>query len=159
MKSYIYIVITKELFRRSIAGGSTGAASGGVPPTLPLVPPEQDFVGLRPRASCRGAGGCGAELLCLGAGLGTALEPDPAAAPILALVLPLVAQAHHGDGPPGRPILQRFMARSGEWGCPLSCCRPAQRYMKGLSAHRPVINAPPVFVRQSLPGTSVRSAG
>lgn len=60
MKSYIYIVITKELFRRSIAG--INGAAGGDPtplPPQPRVPPEWDFVGLRPRASCWG-GGCSA---------------------------------------------------------------------------------------------------
>lgn len=46
-------------------------------------------MGLRPRASCRGAGGCGAELLCLGAGLGTAQELDPG-----------VGFATGGPGPP-----------------------------------------------------------
>lgn len=79
MKSYIYIVITKELFRQSIVGierGSHGGGSAACPSPLRLIPPEQDFCGITsPRASCRGA--TGADALCLGAEPGTAQAPDP----------------------------------------------------------------------------------
>lgn len=100
MKSYIYIVITKELFRQSIAGierGSAGGGSAACPSPLPLIPPEQDFCGITsPRASCRGA--AGADALCLGAELGTARAPDPPRVPAAAPSIPHPG----GPGPPGR---------------------------------------------------------
>lgn len=54
MKSYIYIVITKELFRQSIVGqGRRGL--GGVSLTSPAEPPGAGLLwDYSPLASCRG---------------------------------------------------------------------------------------------------------
>lgn len=45
MKSYIYIVITKELFRQSIVGQAWWGLAGCPSPLL-LIPLEQDFCGI-----------------------------------------------------------------------------------------------------------------
>lgn len=65
MKSYIYIVITKELFRRSIAG--INGAAGGDPTPLPPNPGSHRSGTLWDYVPVPAAGG-GAALLCLGWG-------------------------------------------------------------------------------------------
>lgn len=76
MKSYIYIVITKELFRQSIVG-QRRRGLGGVSLTSPAEPPGAgllwDYV---PPRQLPGA--AGADALCLGAEPGTAQAPEPA---------------------------------------------------------------------------------
>lgn len=138
MKSYIYIVITKELFRRSIAGDRRGQRAAARPPLSPWSPRSRTLWDYVPAPAAGGPGAAGPSCFVLVQGWG---QPRSW---ILALVLPLVAQAHHGDGAQGL-ILQRFLARNGEQGCPLSCCSPSQCYMKGLSPHHPIINAPPLL--------------
>lgn len=65
MKSYIYIVITKELFRRSIAGINGAAGGDATPPPTPH-PPGVGLCGIT--SPCQLLGGAGAALLCLGWG-------------------------------------------------------------------------------------------
>lgn len=62
MKSYIYIVITKELFRRSIAG--INGAAGGDPTPLPPNPGSHRSGTLWDYVPVPAAGGGGRGLLC-----------------------------------------------------------------------------------------------
>lgn len=100
MKSYIYIVITKELFRQSIVGierGSHGGGSAACPSPLRLIPPGAgllwDYV---PPRQLPGGHGSRRSLSRRGAGDGPGTRPIPAVAP---------STLHPGGpSPPGGPI-------------------------------------------------------